>query len=110
MPDPQLRLRQQAMKDPGAAAARRGLARSFCHACGDQCQTKRQLLSVAGGKMVGGELQEALQQVTAGGDAGVRITCQPIAASQLKICCRLYPAGVAGHLRIVPAGAEQPTA
>ncbi len=61
-------------------------------------------------KMVGGELQEALQQVTAGGDAGVQDHLPAHLRQPAKNLLQVVPAGVAGHLRIVPAGAEQPTA
>ncbi len=60
--------------------------------------------------MVGGELQEALQQVTAGGDAGVQDHLPAHRRQPAKNLLQVVPAGVAGHLRIVPAGAEQPTA
>ncbi len=60
--------------------------------------------------MVGGKLQEALQQVTAGGDAGVQDHLPAHLRQPAKNLLQVVPAGVAGHLRIVPAGAEQPTA
>ncbi len=40
--------------------------------------------------MVGGELQEALQQVAAGGDAGVQDHLPAHRRQPAKICCRLY--------------------
>lgn len=88
MPDPQLRLRQQAVKNlallaPGRLAGRfAGLRRPV--------PDKAPAVERGRRKMVGGEQQKPLQQVAAGGDAVWRITFQPIAASQLKICCRLY--------------------
>lgn len=88
VPDPQLRLRQQAMKNP-ALLPPGGLARSFA-TCGDQCQTKRQLLSVAGGKWLAASCRKRCSRSLRVVTPVCRITCQPIAASQLKICCRLY--------------------
>lgn len=63
VPDPQLRLRQQAMKNP-ALLPPGGLARSFA---GLRRPVPDKAPAVERGwrKMVGGELQEALQQVTA---------------------------------------------
>ena len=108
VPDPQLRLRQQAMKDP-ALLPPGGLARSFA---GLRRPVPDKAPAVERGwrKMVGGELQEALQQVTAGGDAGVQDHLPAHRRQPAKNLLQVVPAGVAGHLRIVPAGAEQPTA
>ncbi len=108
VPDPQLRLRQQAMKDP--RCCRQAAWRAASLACGDQCQTKRQLLSVAGGKWLAASCRKRCSRSLRVVTPVCRITCQPISASQLKNLLQVVPAGVAGHLRIVPAGAEQPTA
>ena len=93
---------------PRAAAARRP-ARSFA---GLRRPVPDKAPAVERGwrKMVGGELQEALQQVTAGGDAGVQDHLPAHRRQPAKNLLQVVPAGVAGHLRIVPAGAEQPTA
>ncbi len=60
--------------------------------------------------MVGGELQKALQQVAAGGDAGMQDHMPAHRRQPAEDLLQIVPAGVAGHLRIVPAGAEQPAA
>ena len=61
-------------------------------------------------KMVGGEQQKPLQQVAAGGDASVEDHVPAHRRQPAKNLLQVIPAGVAGHLRIVPAGAEQPAA
>ena len=96
------------MKDP-ALLPPGGLARSFA---GLRRPVPDKAPAVERGwrKMVGGELQEALQQVTAGGDAGVQDHLPAHLRQPAKNLLQVVPAGVAGHLRIVPAGAEQPTA
>ncbi len=108
MPDPQLRLRQQAVKNlallaPGRLAGRfAGLRRPV--------PDKAPAVERGRRKMVGGEQQKPLQQVAAGGDAGVEDHVPAHRRQPAKNLLQVIPAGVAGHLRIVPAGAEQPAA
>ena len=108
VPDPQLRLGQKTVKNlallPPGSLADPSLA------CGDQCQTKRQLLSVAGGKWLAASCRKRCSRSLRVVTPVCRITCQPITASQLKDLLQVVPAGVASHLRIVPAGAEQAAA
>ena len=60
--------------------------------------------------MVGGEPQKALQQIAAGGEPGMQYDRPAHCRQPAKYALQIIPAGVAGHLRIVPAGAEQTAA
>ncbi len=113
------RWEQSGARSPAAAAAAGdegpallppgGLARSFA-GLRRPVPDKAPAIERGWRKMVGGELQEALQQVAAGGDAGVQDHLPAHRRQPAKNLLQVVPAGVAGHLRIVPAGAEQPTA
>ncbi len=108
VPDPQLRLRQQTVKNlallpPGGLAGRfAGLRRPV--------PDKAPAAERRRWKMVGGELQEALQQIAAGGDPGMQDHLPAHRRQPAEDLLQVVPAGVASHLRIVPAGAEQAAA
>ncbi|STV91070.1 Uncharacterised protein [Klebsiella michiganensis] len=51
-----------------------------------------------------------MQQIAAGGEPGMQYHRQALGRQPAKNALQVIPAGIPGHLRIVPAGAEQAAA